>query len=300
MKALRTGERISGRNDTLWAAGRRPIPVQISLRPLREEGEGKGAVLTFTDMREARAAEENLRQAIQARDEVLGIVSHDLRNPVGIIFSSASLLLEFDLSPEKRREHLASIKRSAERLNRLIRDLLDVARMESGVLRVVPAHFNLRELLDEIRTHHAEAAEREGVELAVRRPDPRSEAWGDRHRVYQILSNLLDNALKFTPEGGRVEVGGRDDSGEGGTLFWVSDTGSGISPTDRERLFDRFWQVARRDKRGAGLGLSIVRGLVEAHGGRVWVESEVGKGSTFHFLLPAEVDGVGREARRED
>lgn len=290
--AIRRGERISGRNEVIWAAGREPIPVQISVRPLREVGEGKGAVLTFTDMRAARAAEENLRAAVRARDEVLGIVSHDLRNPVGVIFSSASLLLEFELPPEKRREHIASIKRSAGRMNHLIQDLLDVARMEAGALRVTPNHFHLRELLDEARAYLGEAAEKKGVALEVRMPDPEAQVWGDRERVLQVLSNLLDNAVKFTAEGGRVELGGRGETPGGGTLLWVSDTGPGITAQDQERLFDRFWQVGRRDKRGAGLGLSIVKGLVEAHGGQVWVESEMGEGSTFLFFLPGKGEGA--------
>jgi signal transduction histidine kinase len=248
-------------------------------------------VLTFTDMREARAAREKLQQAIRARDEVLGIVSHDLRNPVSVIFSSASLLLEFDLSAERRREHLVSIKRSAARLNHLIQDLLDVARMEAGVLRVVPVHFDLRELLEEAMAYQSEAVEKADLNLEAEVPDPGARAWGDRDRVLQVLSNLLDNAVKFTPPGGRVEVGARDEASEAGTLFWVTDSGPGITTQDQERLFDRFWQVGRRDKRGAGLGLSIVKGLVEAHGGRVWLESEAGQGSTFLFLLPWKEEG---------
>jgi len=290
LRALQDGKRISARIDTVWASGKRPIPVQISVRPLKEDGEGKGAVLTFTDMREARAAEERLTQAVQARDEVLAIVSHDLRNPVGTIFSAASLLLEFDLSPERRRDHLVSIKRSADRLSHLIRDLLDVARIEAGALRVTPARFELAGVLEELMGYQKEAAERQGVSLGTQCHGEKVQLYGDRHRVLQVLSNLVDNALKFTGEGGRVEIGGREGGQGGGAVLWVSDTGSGISPQDQERLFDRFWQVARRDKRGAGLGLSIVKGLVEAHGGRVWVESREGEGSTFYFELPGEAE----------
>jgi signal transduction histidine kinase len=128
--------------------------------------------------------------------------------------------------------------------------------------------------------------EENGVSVRCRLPDPGAQAWGDRNRVFQLLSNLVDNALKFTPTKGTVEVGARVEPNDEGVLFWVTDSGTGISPESQARLFDRFWQVGRRDKRGAGLGLSIVKGLVEAHGGRIWVESEVGKGSTFLFVLP--------------
>jgi len=283
---LNTGVPISGKNEILWAAGGESLPVQISVRPLKDGIEIRGAVLTFTDMREAKAAEENLWHAIRARDEVLAVVSHDLRNPVGTIFSSASLLLELNLSEERRREQLKAVKRAAGRMNRLIQDLLDVARLEAGALRVASGHFLLHELLDEVLIMHREGARSRGIRLYARFPDPYARAWGDRDRVHQVLSNLVDNALKASSEGGVVEIGAREEPEEGGAVFWVSDTGPGIEERDRERLFDRFWQVSRRDKRGAGLGLSIVKGLVEAHGGKVWVESEVEVGSTFLFLLP--------------
>jgi len=286
LHAMEAGNWITGRNEVLWGAGREPIPVQVSVRPLRQAGKGRGAVLTFTDVREARAVQERLRKAVRTRDEVLGIVSHDLRNPVSVIYSAASLLLEFDLSPERRREQLVSVRRAADRLNHLIRDLLDVAQMEAGALRVAPVHFSLGDLLEEAVSYQREAAEKKGVALETRVPDPILQVWGDRERVLQAISNLLDNAVKFTPQGGRVEVGGGREVQGKGVIFWVSDSGPGISDRDQERLFDRFWQVARRDKRGAGLGLSIVKGLVEAHGGQVWVESKVGEGATFLCFFP--------------
>jgi len=286
IRALETGEGISGRNETFWGAEKELLPVQISVRALGDGSEIKGAVLTFTDVREARAAEAELRKALQARDEVLGVVSHDLRNPVGTIFSSASLLLELELAPEKHREHLGSIKRSAERMNVLIQDLLDVARMEAGALRVTPSNFHLRELLEEVVAFLRGKAEEKGLSIRCHLSDPEAEGWGDRDRVFQILSNLADNAVKFTPKAGSVEVGARVEPHDEGVLFWVTDNGPGIVPEDQLHLFDRFWQIGRKDRRGAGLGLSIVKGLVEAHRGRAWVESEAGKGSTFLFLLP--------------
>ena len=298
LRALETGVPVSGRNEILWGDGRRPFPVQISVRPLKDGTVIRGAVLSFTDMTEAKASEANLRHAIRARDEVLAVVSHDLRNPVGTIFSAASLLLELDLSEEKRREQLRSVKRAAGRMNRLIQDLLDVARMEAGALRVAAGHFPIRELLDEIVLLHREGARNLGIRLYSRFPDPYAQGWGDRDRIHQVLSNLVENAIKFSTGGGVVEVGAREEPEEDSVLFWVSDTGPGIAAEDQGRLFDRFWQVSRRDKRGAGLGLSIVKGLVEAHGGRVWVESEDGVGSTFFFLIPGRSpDGRQGEPR---
>lgn len=287
MRALATGNTVSGRNETLWRAGRQPFPVQMSLRAMMDGSEPRGAVLSFTDMTETREAEESLRRAIQARDEVLAVVSHDLRNPVGTIFSAASLLLTLDPSPEKRREHILAVKRSAERINRLIQDLLDVARLEAGALPVHPGPFHGERLLHEVLDAHRGRAEEEGVNLRARVVARVPVAWGDRHRVTQILTNLLENALRETSAGGEITIGLREDPAGDGLHFFVSDTGPGIRTEDQERLFDRFWQVSRKDKDGAGLGLSIVKGIVEAHQGRIWVESEEGEGSTFWFLLPA-------------
>ncbi len=288
LRALTEGRALSGQSETLWRAGREPIPVQVSLRPLRDGPALRGGVLTFTDMTEARAAEASLRQAIGARDEVLAVVSHDLRNPVGTIFSTAGLLLELDLTRERERELLVGVQRSAQRMNRLIQDLLDVARMEAGVLPVAPGPFEVEGLLRELEEAHRPRGAEAGVRIGVVSPGEGAEGWGDRDRVLQVLSNLLENALKFTPAGGEVEVGAQE-AGEGeGLLFWVSDSGKGIAPEDQGRLFDRFWQAGRRDRRGAGLGLSIVKGLVEAHGGRVWVQSGDPTGNTFQFTLPSK------------
>jgi signal transduction histidine kinase len=286
MRALSTGKTISGRNETLWRAGRQPFPVRISLRAMVDGPEIRGAVLSFTDMTQTRAAEASLREAVRDRDEVLAVVSHDLRNPVGTIFSAASLLLTLNPSPEKRREHLLAVKRSAERINRLIQDLLDMARLEAGALPVHPGPFDAGRLLDEVLEGHRGKAEERQITLQLRVPPRIPEPWGDRHRVVQVLTNLVENALRETPPMGEINIGVEEDAAGDGLRFSVSDTGPGIRPEDQERLFDRFWQVSRKDKGGAGLGLSIVKGIVEAHGGRVWVESEEGKGSTFWFFLP--------------
>lgn len=293
--------------DTLWRAGRMPFPVQLSLRALRDGNEVKGGVLTFTDMTSTRAAEDSLRRAVQARDEVLAVVSHDLRNPVGTIFTTASLLLDMDIPPERTREHLVGVKRSAQRMNRLIQDLLDVTRLEAGAMALHSARFPLAELLDDVVSAHRRQAEDRGVELRVLPAPEGGEGWGDRDRVYQALANLVENGLKFTPEGGVVEVGVRYDGPHTDTVLRVSDSGPGIPAHDLDRMFDRFWQASRKDSRGAGLGLSIVRGIAEAHRGRVWVESEEGKGASFFFRLPAappegdeaEADGDGGPAGEE-
>ena len=285
MDVLREGTARSHPDEVLWRPDGTSFPVQISSRPMVDGRVVKGAVLTFTDMTEVRAAESALRQAVQARDEVLAVVSHDLRNPVSAIFSAASLLLEMDVSAEKTEQHLETIQRTAERMNRLIQDLLDVSRLEAGALSIVPSVIDVSDLFQEAGDAARHDADRRGVAL-VSAPDaalPGIRA--DRDRLLRVLSNLVGNAVRYSRQGGKVTLAARVRE-EGEVVLGVEDEGIGIAPEDQERLFDRFWQVSRSDTEGAGLGLAIVKGIVEAHGGRVWVDSEAGKGSSFYFTMP--------------
>ncbi|HEV2147218.1 MAG TPA: GAF domain-containing sensor histidine kinase [Longimicrobiaceae bacterium] len=237
---------------------------------------------------------QRAQDAVRARDEMLRVVSHDLRNPIGAVTMGASFLLEE--APEELRQGpfgrtLQTIRRSAERANRMIEDLLDVSRIEAGRLVVEPTPQPLVPLLDEAVEAHRHLAAERGIGLEWHPGDARPWAVVDRDRMLQVVGNLLGNALKFTPEGGRVEVGLESAGDE--VRCWVADTGPGIPPEHLPHLFDRFWQASRTDRRGLGLGLAIAEGLVAAHGGRIWVESEVGVGSTFIFTLPAARDAGG-------
>lgn len=243
---------------------------------------GRRAALAIDNARLYRSTQ----RAVQTRDDVLGVVAHDLRNPLGTILLQASYLqrLGEELGPRARKIG-DSIEASARRMNRLIQDLLDTTRMETGSLPIQPARVPAAEIvLASEESHRAFAASgslRLQVELAPELPD----IWGDRERLLQVFENLLGNAAKFTAAGGCVTVGARPGA-EGEIVFWVTDTGEGISPADVPRLFDRFWQARKGERRGAGLGLSIAKGIVEAHGGRIWVDSAPGHGSTFHFTVP--------------
>jgi PAS domain S-box-containing protein len=225
------------------------------------------------------------QRATKTRDEVLGIIAHDLRNPLNSIVLQANLLRRWGPEPERRSPKPAdAIERAAARMNRLIQDLLDVARMEAGRLSVQAAPVDARQALsDAIEAQHTLAAAA-GLTLRVEVPAELPEVWADQDRLFQVFANLIGNAVKFTKAGGRIVVGAVPRDGE--VLFWVSDTGSGISADDMPHLFDRFWQGRNAGLQGAGLGLPIVKGLVEAHGGRIWVESTPGKGSTFFLTIP--------------
>ena len=253
----------------------------------------KFAAAAATSLENARLYDV-ARQANQARDEVLGVVSHDLRNPISAIAMCARVLEENPPSDEAaRRDLLRTIRESTEWINRLIQDLLDVANIERGRLSLeVRAEEPSQIALQALHMFDVEAKE-QGITLDARLSTNLPLALADRARVVQTLGNLLRNALKFTPRGGRVDVSvaARDAA----VVFTVTDTGRGIGREHLESVFDRYWQSSNGAKtRGSGLGLSIARGIVEAHGGRIWVDSEPGNGSTFAFTIP-QADGRPRD-----
>jgi signal transduction histidine kinase len=236
------------------------------------------AALAVENARLYRAAQ----RAIQDRDDVLGIVAHDLRSPLGTILMQAHVLRR--RAPERERKPPERIERAATRMNRLIQDLLDVARVEAGRLTVAQDSLPVRKVLrDAFEAHRTQASSKSldlRLDLAPNLPD----VWADRDRLLQVLENLIGNALKFTEPGGRVTIGATSRDAE--VVFRVEDTGLGIAPQDQPHVFDRYWQAHRSGRRGAGLGLPIVKGIVEAHGGCVWLESWPGRGSTFYFTIP--------------
>jgi PAS domain S-box-containing protein len=243
----------------------------------------------------AAVAIENARlyrasvHATQLRDQVLGVVAHDLRNPLSAILLQAGKLRrrpgeEPDRRSQKPRE---AIETAVTRMNRMIQDLLDVALMESGQLTVQPVRLSARELLVGAVDLQRALASSSFLELRVEVDDDLPEIWGDRDRLLQVIENLIGNAVKFTEAGGRITAGAT--SADRDVVFRVADTGSGIAPEDLPRVFDRFWQATRVGRQGAGLGLPITKGIVEAHGGRIWVESTRGRGTTVSFTIPKAV-----------
>lgn len=226
---------------------------------------------------------EKTEAAVRARDEVMAIVSHDLRNPINTITMTTDLLAE-QLPEGEAKRLLAIIGRSTERMERLIRDLLDVARIEAGGLTIEPTPVDTAEIVREAVQLQQPLAQESGITLTAEIPGPLPQIDADRERVLQVFQNLIDNALKFTPESGLVTV--RAQAEPGTVRFSVSDTGSGVDPDQLPHLFDRFWQARQGGRVGAGLGLAIVRGIVEAHGGAIEAESTPGQGTTIIFTIP--------------
>ena len=285
LSALAEGRAVDSPDGAvLWRRRRVPFPARWSLRPLVDGKELRGAVLTFTDMTVAREQEAALRRAVRQREDVVSIVSHDLRNPLGVVLAASEILLDLPLDEEERRHQAEIIRRSGKRMQSLIEDLLDVARIEAGAFVVRPSREELLPILEEARALFQEQASHKHVDLRVESDAPAAWARVDRDRILQGLANLLDNALRVTQEGGSVILGVAETSA--GVELTVADTGPGIEPRLLERLFDRFSQSEDEDAGAAGLGLAIVRGVAEAHGGEVDVESELGRGTTFTIRLP--------------
>jgi len=229
---------------------------------------------------------ERAQHESHARQDLLAIVSHDLRNPLNAILMSAQLFLMYPPADWlARQKRLDVIQRAARRMNRLIADLLDLAGIEAGHLSVEMAPQSIRALVREA----VEASQNgivQGVFGVEEGFDEDAQVECDRGRILQVLGNLVDNAVKFSPEGKLVIVRAVPSGDD--VRFSVEDAGPGIPPEDAPHVFDRYWQAQRAARVGAGLGLSIAKGLVEAHGGRLWVEGEPGRGrgSTFAFTIP--------------
>jgi signal transduction histidine kinase len=231
------------------------------------------------------AARDVAQDASHAREEMLGVVAHDLRNPLNLVMMTTRLFADTDPSGEKRDQLLAVIERAAQRMNRLIEDLLEVVRQESGPMRLDVGEVSVASLIAQTAEMFQSTAIEKGISLRVEECPPGLTVWGDSERIMQVMSNLVGNALKFVPRGGSVVLKCERKGTE--AVFALTDSGPGIASEDLEKLFEKFWQRRRTDRRGVGLGLAIARGIVEAHGGRIWAESRVGVGSTFYVGLPA-------------
>jgi two-component system sensor histidine kinase/response regulator len=268
------------------------IYLSLSISPIREVG-GKivGFLRVAKDVTEKRRYERRLKELDKMKSDFVSNVSHELRTPLTSIKGSVDNMLDGLTGSlnEKQVRYLARIKSNSDRLSRLINDLLDLSRIESGRVEVRSTTLSLTALAEEVAEHLRSLAAEKLITIEVPSTNPQVTAWADRDKVTQILINLIGNAVKFTPQNGKVTVALEKNSDDYVQIS-VDDTGPGILPEEKNKIFSKFYQLADVDKqkpKGSGLGLAISKALVEMHGGRIWVESEVGKGSTFSFTLPA-------------
>ncbi|HSP81897.1 MAG TPA: PAS domain S-box protein [Myxococcaceae bacterium] len=290
-RAIRKGETSLGEVLRIQCFDGSLKTIRNSAVPLRDpKGHIIGGIVVNEDITTLLETEAALREAIQDREHILAIVSHDLRNPLNTIMltiGQLQRLLPPEVAGPRTEKALASLTSATQRMGRLIDDLLDMTRLETGQLSLKRGHHPVARLVADAldvlrpmasRTHHELRTElRAGADVV--------EVDADRDRVVQVFSNLVGNAIKFTPEGGHITL--VVEPGVGEVRFAVRDTGPGFSREEQSHLFERFWQAGQSDRRGIGLGLSICKGIVEAHGGRIWAESQPGEGSTFFFTLPA-------------
>jgi PAS domain S-box-containing protein len=283
----------------------REIPLEIS-REAIDTGEGRLLATAIRDVtaraRAEAAAARVQREQLELRDRVLSQVSHELRGPLNSIHGFLTLLLEGvdgDLNV-RQREHLQRAASNVDELASLIGELLDVSRAAMGALDVCPQPTELDELVRGIVTPFRRTAAAQGITLSARVAEALPQAYIDAKRIRQVLMNLVDNAIKFTPPGGTITIAADVHAAAPGWLqVSVADSGCGISADGRAHVFERHYQETRKrspdaSSVGLGLGLFICEILVERHGGRIWVESELGHGSAFAFTLP-----IASSARRD-
>jgi K+-sensing histidine kinase KdpD len=238
--------------------------------------------LAYDAERERRLNAEVLAHA---REEVLGVVAHDLRNPLNLISMTAQYLIDADIDRPKRSAMLARCLRAVQQMNRLIGDLLDTVRLQAGRLSLDVEDVMVGDVVQQIEETFRPLADAQKIAFRVDWPNDGAVVRADALRVAQVLGNLIGNALKFTPAGGTVTL--RIERDARSVVFRVEDTGQGIPPDQVGKVFEDFWQARKGDRRGIGLGLAIAKALVEAQGGTIAVESTLGRGTTFSFTLLA-------------
>jgi signal transduction histidine kinase len=233
-----------------------------------------------------RIARAQAEAKIAARQEILAAVSHELGNPIAAASTGATLLLRRGemMGDDTVRRHAEMVQRSLERMYKLVTDLLDVSQIEGGRLYLEKRPHEASDILRQAFDMLLPLAARKTQELICSLPPDGSRVLCDRERIHQVVSNLLGNGFKFAPEGGRVTLWAEVGSEE--VTFCVQDNGPGIAKCDLPHLFDRYWQATGQKRHGLGLGLAIAKGIIQAHGTRIWAESELGKGATFRFTLP--------------
>ncbi len=306
LSAVASGEEVA--QDADHAALLRAIDVASMIAvPLVARGQRFGAITFATAESGRRYADRDLRLAIElarrtataidnarlygaadratkARDNLLGIVSHDLKSPLSVILMNTDVLKRAGEVAAQRTKSVESIRRSAQRMDRLLQDLLDTASIEAGHLVAEPRRVAAGAVLADAVEPLVPLATARSISLVVEVPDDLPAVLADPPRLHQVITNLVGNAIKFTPKDGTILVAGRRAGAH--VELSVSDTGPGIPEGDLPRLFDRFWQARQTAKLGSGLGLYIVKGIVDAHHGQLRVESRVGAGSTFVVSLP--------------
>jgi two-component system, sensor histidine kinase and response regulator len=269
------------------------IYLSLSVSPILDSD---GKIVSFLrvakDITEKKRYERRLKELDKMKSDFVSNVSHELRTPLTSIKGSIDNMLDGITGPlnEKQIRYITRIKSNSDRLARLINELLDLSKIEAGKISLNPIDLSLYVVAQEVAENMRQVAAEKLIKLEVVSHNGDAKAWADRDKVVQVLMNLIGNAVKFTPPQGKITVAIQRNDDEWVQVS-VADTGPGISKEEAEKIFHKFYQApqwSEQASRGTGLGLAICKALVEMHGGRIWVESELGKGSTFIFTLPED------------
>jgi signal transduction histidine kinase len=270
----------------------KPINLDEMLMRLRKVLEERQRFISLKDYAaELERANQELKKIDEMKSEFVSVASHELRTPLAAIKNAVQLMLQGRTGEinENQAKFLSMAERNINRLTGILNSLLDLSRIESGNIRLKFEELDLRGPIEFILSSLKPQADARSIQFKMDIPEELPLVYGDRDKLEQILTNLVGNAIKFTPEGGEISVSAKPFEEEGMVAISVRDSGLGIPADQLDKIFEKFHQVEdslRRSITGTGLGLAITKGLVEAQQGKIWVESEVGKGSTFTFTLP--------------
>jgi len=287
-KALQDGENVALELNIATSGGKtlevNVVGIPPSSEVVEEEGERiGGAVAVFHDI-------TRLKELEKIRQDFVANVSHELRTPLTTIKGYAETLLEGAIKEDVAFQFVQVIKKHTDRLTKIVEDLLILSKIESKEFQLKMEVISIRDLIDDVIDFVKEPAEKKRISISRNEIPSSMSVEADRNYLEQVLINLLDNAIKYSPEGGMITISAIEkDPGE--IQFSIKDNGIGIPKEDLPRIFERFYRVDKgrsQELGGTGLGLSIVKHLVQAHGGKVWVDSQLGKGSTFYFALPKQ------------
>ena len=262
------------------------IPIEVNIAPFKKENEFAGMVCTIRDITERRIIEDELKKSERLRTEFMNIAAHELKSPVTPIKGYLDLIISDKDAPDKIKEWGKVSLRNAERLLKLVNDILDVSRLDTDTMRFDLEKLETIEILNEVAVDMKPVIENKGLKFLTKIPKDLPNIMGDKHRLSQVLKNLIGNAIKFTDNGSiSIEAQKKDDH----ILITIADTGIGISKDELKKIFNKFYQAYTGDDRkneGTGLGLFICREILQKHEGEIWVESELRKGTQFFIKLP--------------
>ena len=256
--------------------------LRSAAAPVVVNGKVIAAVAVNTDITDAKRNEHALEKAVRDRDEMLAIVSHDLRNLLNVV-TTALALFRLGRRTEEENQTIETAMSAARSMTELIEDLMEVSTLEARQFTMAAKPERAAELLLAACERFESVASKKFITIICGDARALRPVLADARRIHQVFGNLVGNAIKFSSPGSSIEIGAEPDGEH--TRFWVRDFGCGIAAEALPHVFDRFWQARTADRGSVGLGLAIAKGIVEAHGGRIWVESEEGTGSTFYFTL---------------